>query len=1110
MQFDAQLAGLSVSAVVPVKRAAKGSVMTADIVDVSEYEDAVAEANYGNSVSELLGLELHFYDKKGKEIKHINTSEITVTIDGFAAQSYYIGRIESGVNEIQKGTDSTFTFKEKKAYTYVIAGLVSVDVLRMNRIIKEEKVGADEPENKITTSKSVTDEDNDGIYDLKLKVQGTSNKSQSETLYKSNVVVVIDNSLSMTMNNTTVNKEYIYNPQTYNSNTSYYTKIDGEEVRVYHGDNGWYYTTSGCGETETHVVPDGATIYTKNQGTRLAFTKEAAKDLVTELLKNNKDEDNKRDIIEISVIKFNSAANTDVLISKSTDEEDIHDAIDTIDGQGWTNWEKALIEAKTEIDGYPISDPVLPDGTKVIETNNVIFLTDGLPTQWLDDNGNEQGTGYDTGQNIIDALDNAMPYAPPLVNTAAQDGTDCTFYTIFAYGDGEDGINYLKRLTNYAYYTSQGTNNTNDNDHCFDATDTAALQAAFKKISDKISSNIGFAGVEISDGLSVGSTNSTIAVDGVIHPEYFVYTVYDEDGTTVLYTVEYSYDTGSPVATFKNAGGTALTPVTTQTVTTVLPKSAAEGGGEREVTTQVDSVSVGEGADAKTYMMSPATIADDGMIDWNLSGLGILERWTYELSFKVWPNQAAYDIAADLNNGFYNNDLEAAINDYISQGRISQTEGERLKTTMQKVNGQYVVTTNYSQGITYHQASVEQKEGEEPDIHYESPQSDHINPDPDPIPLTGSLIPMEKRWESGLAIEELQSLVFDENDNYTGYYVKLHLAKDGDPYQDYTFPKLNAAGQPVDKDGNVSKDVTKLVWHQDAAIAPGRLVKNDPGGDPNRKKVTLTGTVATTAGIAGDYYIINDGHEYKITEEWGEDLHFEYVTDDYHPMIVDGQLMNIKFNRVGNNGVIEDGSTAEVLDPEMTAVYAKNILKGGLTIQKVVMKEDRTTEVADSADEFTFEIQLMKEGSPYGTPSDQYSLTKPADYDTAEDHNGWSYDETHEFYYKSGFSAYSIFSGKDEDGNRERTDRGYIPADGKLELTMPANGEIRVVNLPAGVTYTVKEKLDVNPNEYHYLKTKSEVIKATDSDGNYIMEGSAVETTDNTVTGRKSIRKMIL
>ena len=61
MQFDAQLTGLSVSAVVPAKRAAKGSYMTADIVDVSAYEDAVAKKNYGKSIAGLYGLELHFY-----------------------------------------------------------------------------------------------------------------------------------------------------------------------------------------------------------------------------------------------------------------------------------------------------------------------------------------------------------------------------------------------------------------------------------------------------------------------------------------------------------------------------------------------------------------------------------------------------------------------------------------------------------------------------------------------------------------------------------------------------------------------------------------------------------------------------------------------------------------------------------------------------------------------------------------------------------------------------------------------------------------------------------------------------------------------------------------
>ena len=130
MRFDAQLTGLSVSAVVPAKRAAKGSVMTADIVDVSAYEDAVAKKNYGKSIAGLYGLELHFYDKKGKEIKHINTSDITVTVDGLEASSYFIGRIDNKVKTIQRGTEPTFTFTEKKAYTYVIAGLEDDGLVR--------------------------------------------------------------------------------------------------------------------------------------------------------------------------------------------------------------------------------------------------------------------------------------------------------------------------------------------------------------------------------------------------------------------------------------------------------------------------------------------------------------------------------------------------------------------------------------------------------------------------------------------------------------------------------------------------------------------------------------------------------------------------------------------------------------------------------------------------------------------------------------------------------------------------------------------------------------------------------------------------------------------
>ena len=129
MRFNAQLTGLTVSAVVPATRAAKGSVMTADIVDVSAYEDAIAKKNYGKSITGLYGLELHFYDKKGKPIKHINTSDITVTVDGLEASSYFIGSIENNVKTLQRGTEPKFTITAKKAYTnsyaytYVIAGL---------------------------------------------------------------------------------------------------------------------------------------------------------------------------------------------------------------------------------------------------------------------------------------------------------------------------------------------------------------------------------------------------------------------------------------------------------------------------------------------------------------------------------------------------------------------------------------------------------------------------------------------------------------------------------------------------------------------------------------------------------------------------------------------------------------------------------------------------------------------------------------------------------------------------------------------------------------------------------------------------------------------------
>lgn len=96
MLFDALLTGVSVRVLAPVVKTPAGSYMTADIVDVSAYAAAAAAKYYGKAASDLIGLELHFYNKKGKEIKSITTSQITVTVDGFDAPLYCIGRVSGG------------------------------------------------------------------------------------------------------------------------------------------------------------------------------------------------------------------------------------------------------------------------------------------------------------------------------------------------------------------------------------------------------------------------------------------------------------------------------------------------------------------------------------------------------------------------------------------------------------------------------------------------------------------------------------------------------------------------------------------------------------------------------------------------------------------------------------------------------------------------------------------------------------------------------------------------------------------------------------------------------------------------------------------------------
>ena len=975
-----------------------------------------------------------------------------------------VGTSEEGLNEGMPEGDLVNDF----VYTqdsFSVIGVFTTDKYIGDIVVSEYAPKLNAEGDTIAADKTVTDSDNDGIYDLELYVMGNSDTSSSQTVEKTNVILVIDRSGSM--------KDMTYSvftsSDTYDSNAEYYFKYNNNYYRAYYVNGVWgYYDYSYT----FNPLGTGTTIYLGQ--TRMDATKKAACSLVDKLLSNNKNETGKEDIIEISLISFagtNKNANDATIVvpydsTNTINATYLKNQINNINANGATNWQAALQKAKSEADNFKRDE--------ANESVAVIFLTDGMPTFY-----NGGGTGYeDPISNVQTCWDKAKDDARAIAGNASY-----TLYNIFAYGNGSD---YLKSLTNYAYGRNGSWNDTTDttytNKYFFDAKDTSALEAAFETIIHNISNSVGYGGVAVSDGVNLGATNTSATVGGTINPEEFTYTVYD--GTKIVYSVKFDHNGNNATFTINGQEYTAAC----TTVNTPIKNEA--GTVVKTITSKVATVTV----DGVEYKMSPATLDNAGKIEWELAGLGILDNYKYALSMHVWPNQMSYDIAADMNNGIYP-DLETAIAAY---GITDEAEIAKIKASIEKeADGSYAVYTNYEQSVRYYETDEQTIDGQTTTTY--SDEKTKPLTKPNPIPLTGSTIPMEKKWGSDLAIAELQELVFGKNSTYTGYTVTLKLNRDGKEYTSYTFPKLNDAGQPVDADGNVSTDATKLVWHQDAAISPGRLTTKDPGGK-DYKTVKLTGKTLNGVDISGTYYVVSDGHEYTIEEAAGSDLHFEFSTDVYHPMLVDGKLMNVKVV-TNDKGEIVDGSDAEVINPEMTSVYATNTLKGGLNIRKVVTIEDQKTEVKDCTDEFTFEVTLTKDGKPYGTPADQYSTTKPAEYDE-EGHGGWSYDQNHDFYYKSGFSAFNIYSGKDADGNRTRLDRSWIPADGKLTLTMPANGEIRVVNLPSGTEYTVKEVVGES-GEYQYFKTVSSIKVGENDAGEDLIEVDTepVTTTDNTVTG---------
>lgn len=1007
------------------------------------------------------------------------------------------------------------TFEEESSLQFSLNSLASEQTAEINA--GGFKAADEKPT--INATKTVLDTDGDGIYELSLNIKATSQTSSSTSAPKSNVVIVID--VSGSMDEPSSYPVYTYNASTYDASKYRYRGVDN---------NGEYFPVSYSTYYSTWIYSDGYNTY-RYSGTvyggvesRLSATKSAAIGVVDALLGYNKaDDDNLKDVFEISVVKFaNKTASgnyngTSTIIKNSTDKTAIENAIKGLSAGGGTNWQAALELAKSEADYYKNETPS--------EATSVIFLTDGFPTFYGNDNGytvaghwegwswvdDVDYAGQEQADNIALCYENSRAAARSIVSSGYK------LYNIFAFGSDtktfntHTGYQYLSALTNYAY--GQGdtddfsTTTQNVKDYCFNAKSTEALIAAFETIIDHITNNVGYAGVNFTDGVSLGATSTSVAVNGTAKEESLRYTVKDENDK-VAYTVTIKNNKATFV--IYGADGEPTSPTyeaTGEQKTTVIEPTI---GDPESINTTLYSVTVGEGENAKTYQMSPAVIdPQTGMVQWNLAALGILQSgYTYTVSFDVWPNQTAYDIAADMNNGVYET-VDAALDDY---GITNADDRKHIKEALVLDEGKYYLYTNYEQKIEYYPAESSTNDQGETTWTYSKKQEDPVEK-PKPIPLEGSKLFLQKAWNASLKQSEVDELLW--KDGVVGgtsneYWLKLYVWKADTPEE---LNQAIAAGTDPYIEKVLGWDGDEYDWLKEAAVAPGMMVNLEEA-----KKLGFDTTdqsklkeFVNDEGVTLTYYVIEKGHYYYVTEA-GKDLHFELDTDLYHPMIVDGTLKNVFFG---------DGKEVKEM-VSMTNVVATNTLKGGLNIDKVVsttkviVKDgelDGVTEPEEECeDEFAYIIKLWKEDdtgaiSPVYTFDDQFENDGKTAISGSIGYREMGAKDENDENITLGRNVIVFEDSTNAAAKIEANKRGVnepvyatLTDDNKTQLIlrMPANGEIRIVNLPSGTKYTVEEILDES-GVYNYGATERSVLP----------EGSAapVITEENTVSGTISGNK---
>ena len=645
-----------------------------------------------------------------------------------------------------------------------------------------------------------------------------------------------------------------------------------------------------------------------------------------------------------------------------------------------TNWEEALKYAYDVI-----SDKKSAESNKPEEEYYVVFLTDGEPTNMVGDTSSAQHTG-DAGNK--DAYDAAKDDALKLV----QEGYE--FYNIFTYRKGEP-VKYSKYLTNYAYSEGQSDYNESPtealNTYFSDAQTIEQLNDTFDNIFQTIADVIGHADVSITDTLTTDAMTTTI-VQGKTNG--YVYTVKNPSGT-VLYTVTATGDIGNPTVSFHVPASATKDYIATPTEVgdkTLYSVTTAEGDEYRMALADVNSTT--------------------GELEWDLSPVGIvMNDCTYSVSFVVWPDQEAYDYVAGLNNGLPGYTWDTSTENEAYQD-LTDTKGyeiggvPRFPSIVKYADGTFAVLTNTDQKVHYSVVEMETVNGVpngDPTIH--GPYYQDLET-PDPMELTSTETKLQKAWGIDRNPSTLAQLLYNDDGTPTQFQIEYGIkildqgktgtgsegsgtgqeepddgqegSDDGqegsDDGQDqpsyYTTLTLGWDGTKYDWDPNSVRYVSLngnsgpsvpvgTSWSKDFAIATGLMLSEARMDALGLDKVKY-GPPYRYGSM--NYFILETGHDYTIEEIIPEDAprdayEFDFDAPTYHPMLVDGKLKSVTFNRDEENNEII--SIKEISKEDwLLSLKIENTLRGYIRLEKNIVDKDGRTPLPEDDTEFEYKIDI--------------------------------------------------------------------------------------------------------------------------------------------------------